>query len=59
MEALVDASLETTEACLQKIEANRGKVENKMEACLEKTSVETIGALEDRCGDQNLAIGRR
>jgi hypothetical protein len=59
MEALMDASLEMTEACVQKIEANRGKVETKMESCLEETSVETIGALEDRCGDPKLAVGRR
>jgi hypothetical protein len=35
MEALMDVSLEITESCLEKIEADQGKVEIKMEACLE------------------------
>jgi hypothetical protein len=34
MEALMDVSLETTEACLEKIEENRGKVKTKLEVCL-------------------------
>jgi hypothetical protein len=51
MEALMDASLEMTEAWLEKIEANQGKVEIKMEACLEEIQIETIGTLEDRTKD--------
>jgi hypothetical protein len=58
MGTLMDASLETTEICLEKIEANRGKLETKMEPCLEEIAVETIGALEDRYGDRRLALGR-
>jgi hypothetical protein len=45
MEALMDASLDTMEACLEKNEVNFGKVAIKME-------VET----EDRYGDQHLAV---
>jgi hypothetical protein len=59
MEALLDVSLEMTEVFLEKIEANQGKVEIKMEASLEKAMVETIRALDDRYGDQHLTIGRR
>jgi hypothetical protein len=51
MEALMDVSLETTDSCVEKIEANRGKVETKMEACLEEVARETVGALENRCWD--------
>jgi hypothetical protein len=46
-ESLMDASLETTETYVQKIEANRRKIETKMETCLEKTTVGIIGARED------------
>jgi hypothetical protein len=49
MEALMDVSLETTEACLEQTEANQGKVEIKMEACLEEMKVEITGALGDPC----------
>jgi hypothetical protein len=44
------------ETCLERIEVNEGKVEIKMEACLEEMKVETIGALKDRYGDGRLAI---
>jgi hypothetical protein len=37
MEAPMDASLKTTKTYVQKIEANRGRIETKMETCLEKT----------------------
>jgi hypothetical protein len=51
-EALMDVSLETTEACLERIEVNQGKAETKME-------VETIGAVEDRSEDQRPAVVSR
>jgi hypothetical protein len=57
MEALMDVSLESMQACLEKTEANHGKVKIKMEACLEETAVETIGAPKERYGDQHLAVG--
>jgi hypothetical protein len=47
MEALVDVSLETTEACLEKIEVYQENVETKLEECLEEMEVETLGAPED------------
>jgi hypothetical protein len=59
MEALMGISLQTTQACLEKTEANQGKVEIKMEACLEETKVETIGALADRYGDRRLVVRHR
>jgi hypothetical protein len=59
MEALKDVSLETTEACLEKIEANQGKVGTEMEACLEEMKVETIVAPEDRSMDQEPAVVSR
>jgi hypothetical protein len=55
----MDVSLDTTEACLEKIEDNQGKVENKMEADLEEAAVETIGALRDRSRDRRLLVRRR
>jgi hypothetical protein len=59
----VDINLETMETYLEKNEANQGKVEIKMEGCLEEMKVESIGALEERCGDRRLAAwaadGRR
>jgi DNA integrity scanning protein DisA with diadenylate cyclase activity len=51
METLMDVSLESTKACLEKIEASQGKVEIKVEACLEEMQGETIGALKERCGN--------
>jgi hypothetical protein len=60
MDALMDVSLETMEVCLEKIEASEGKVEIKMEVCVEEMKVETIGALEDQYGDQqHLAVRHR
>lgn len=47
METLMDVSLETTGTCLEKIEAIRGAVETRQEACLEEAAV-IIGATEDR-----------
>jgi hypothetical protein len=41
MEALLYVSLETTEACAEKMGANQEKVETKMESCLEVMKVET------------------
>jgi hypothetical protein len=55
MGSLMDVSLETTEACLEKIGANQEKVETKMEVCVEEMEVETIGAP----GDQQPAVGCR
>jgi hypothetical protein len=54
MEALMDVR-EAMKACLEKVEANQGKVEIKMEACLEEMKVETVRALEDRYGVWHLA----
>jgi hypothetical protein len=54
MEALMCVSLQTMEACREKIKVNQGKVETKMEACLKWMKVVTIGALEDRYGDRRL-----
>jgi hypothetical protein len=56
MEALMDVSLETMEVCLEKMEASEGKVEIRMEVCMEEMKLETIGALEDRYGDRHLAV---
>jgi hypothetical protein len=47
-EDLMNVSLEATETCLEKIEANQRKAENKMEACLGEMEVETAGAPEGR-----------
>jgi hypothetical protein len=38
------------ESCLEKIEGNQGKIEIKMEACLEEMKVDTNRALEDQSG---------
>jgi hypothetical protein len=51
VKALMDGSLEITGTCLEKIDASQGKVEIKMEACLEEIKAETIGTLEDRTRD--------
>jgi hypothetical protein len=56
MEALLDVSLESTEAYLEKIEVNQGKVEIKMEVCLEEMQGETIGTLKEQFVDQHLAV---
>jgi hypothetical protein len=50
IESPMDVSLETTKACLEQIEANQGKVELKMEGCLEEMEVVTIGALDGPIG---------
>jgi hypothetical protein len=55
MKFVVDISLETTEAYLEKNEVNQGKIDIMMEAFLEEMNVESIGALEDRYGDRRLA----
>jgi hypothetical protein len=34
-------------------------VAEQQEVPKEEAAVETIGALEDRCGDRHLALGRR
>jgi hypothetical protein len=52
MEALMEVSLEITKACVEKTEANQGKVEIKIEACLDEIKVETIETLEDRTRDR-------
>jgi hypothetical protein len=55
----MDVRLETTEACLEKIKVNRGKVKIKVEVCLEEAAVETTRILKDRSGDRHLAVRRR
>jgi hypothetical protein len=55
------------EVCLEKTEAtglevNPEEIESEsehQEVPKEGTEVEIVGALEDRCGDQHLAIGHR
>jgi hypothetical protein len=56
MEALLDISLETMEACLENTEVDRGKVGTKMEACLEDAAVKTLGAFKGRSRDRRLAV---
>jgi hypothetical protein len=43
MEALTDVSLKMTEACLEKTEANQGKVEIMTEVCIDEINVEPMG----------------
>jgi hypothetical protein len=45
-----------TEACLEKTEANKEKVETKMEVCPEEMEVETTRAVEDRLREQQSAV---
>jgi hypothetical protein len=59
-EAMMEACLEKTE--VTDLEANPEEIKFVMEhqkAPKEKAAVETIGALEDRCGDRHLALRRR
>jgi hypothetical protein len=39
--------------------ANQGRIEIKMEACLEEIKVETLGALEDRTRDNVIPAQRK
>lgn len=55
----MNVSLETTKARLEKTRVNKGKVENKMEVCLEEMKVETIRAPEDRLEDQQPTMASR
>jgi hypothetical protein len=52
MKVLMHISIETTEACVKKMEANQEKIDPKMEACQKGMEVETIGAP----ADQRLAV---
>jgi hypothetical protein len=58
MKALMDVSLEMTGTCLEKIEANQGTVESRIEVCLEEAAV-IIGATEDRTRDRVIPARRK
>jgi hypothetical protein len=49
-------SLEATQACLEKIETNQRKSENKMESWLEEMEGETTGIPEGRSRDKQPAV---
>jgi hypothetical protein len=53
------ACQEVMEACLESKEPTPMEVNVVAEVPKEEVEVETIGALEDRYGDQHLAVGRR